>query len=204
MPLDTTLTHNGQLVDAYLHDDPSTKSCNVYAVLEDGGVDLKTFFERQTDALTNEQIRLISRQICAAMAYLHSCRVVHRDIKPQNILIDDRPDSPTYLHVRIADFGLSRAVELPPGTLPTPPPSPSGASALPSPRLIRKSQSEANFLAGISNCEFRTVFGEDGDHACVELGLERLALADDFQRNGSEPMCVRMLCALELSQVKRA
>jgi serine/threonine protein kinase len=138
------------------------------------------------------------------MAYLHSCRVVHRDIKPQNILIDDRPDSPTYLHVRIADFGLSRAVELPPGTLPTPPPSPSGASALPSPRLIRKSQSEANFLAGISNCEFRTVFGEDGDHACVELGLERLALADDFQRNGSEPMCVRMLCALELSQVKRA
>ena len=198
MTLDTTLTHNAQLVDAYLHDDPSTKSCNVYAVLEDGGVDLKTFFERQTDALTNEQIRLISRQICAAMAYLHSCRVVHRDIKPQNILIDDRPESPTYLHVRIADFGLSRAVELPPDT------TAENVMSVILHAAIRKSQSEANFLAGISNCEFRTVFGEDGDHACVELGLERLALADDFQRNGSEPMCVHMLRALALSQVKRA
>jgi len=105
-----------QLLDVFLHDDASTKSCDVYVVLEDGGVDLKTFFEKNADALTVEQLQHISRQICAAMSYLHSCRVVHRDLKPANILIDHRRDSPTYLHVRIADFGLSRAVELPPGT----------------------------------------------------------------------------------------
>ncbi len=105
-----------QLLDVFLHDDASTKSCDVYVVLEDGGVDLKTFFEKNAEALTVEHIQHISRQICAALSYLHSCRVVHRDLKPANILIDQRKDSPTYLHVRIADFGLSRAVELPAGT----------------------------------------------------------------------------------------
>jgi len=110
------LSRRVQLLDVFLHDDASTKSCDVYVVLEDGGVDLKTFFEKNADALTVEQLQHISRQICAAMSYLHSCRVVHRDLKPANILIDHRRDSPTYLHVRIADFGLSRAVELPPGT----------------------------------------------------------------------------------------
>jgi len=155
---------------------------DLYVVLEDGGVDLKTFFDLQTERLGLEQIQHIARQICAAMSYLHSCRVVHRDLKPANILIDHRRDSPTYLHVRIADFGLSRAVELPPGAPSPPPPSPSA------PFRFRKSNSEADFLSQISECEFRTVFGEDGDHACVELGMQHMSLADDFQRKGGEPM----------------
>lgn len=85
-------------------------------VLEDGGMDLHSFFRKQIRPLDIEHIRHISRQICSAVAYLHSCRVLHRDLKPANILIDGDPDSPTYLHVRVADFGLSRAVELPAGT----------------------------------------------------------------------------------------
>jgi serine/threonine protein kinase len=113
MLLQPSLSHGAlQIVDAFFDDEQQ----DLHVVLEDGGIDLKTFFKLQTKPLSIDQIRHISRQICAAMAYLHSCRVVHRDLKPANILIDPNPLSPTYLHVRIADFGLSRAVELPPGT----------------------------------------------------------------------------------------
>jgi len=158
---------------------------NLYVVLEDGGVDLKTFLDQRNDVLTLPQMQHISRQICSAVAYLHSCRVVHRDLKPANILIDPNPQSPTYLHVRIADFGASRSVELPLGT-DIPPPC--LASSPPSPRAIRKSKSEANFLASAADSEFRTVAGEDGMHACLEMGMEHMSINDDFQTNGSGPM----------------
>ena len=40
--------------------------------------------------------------IAAGMAYLYSHDVLHRDLKPDNILIDE------YLHPKISDFGLSK------------------------------------------------------------------------------------------------
>jgi len=40
-------------------------------------------------------------EVALGMKYLHSQRIVHRDLKSMNILIDDR------CHVRIADFGLT-------------------------------------------------------------------------------------------------
>ena len=154
---------------------------HLYVVLEDGGIDLKQFFLQQTGPLHIDQIKHISRQICAAVAYLHSCRVVHRDLKPANILID-----PQTFHVRIADFGLSRSVELPadaaPPTPPTPPTPPSHLG-------IRKSTSEANFFARMcSSSEFRTVAGEDGPHACVQMGVEHMTLGNDFQTRGAGAM----------------
>jgi mitogen-activated protein kinase 1/3 len=161
---------------------------DLYIVLEDGGIDLKTFFQRQMEPLTIHQIRHISRQICAAMAYLHSCRVVHRDLKPANILIDPNPASPTYLHVRIADFGLSRAVELPADSQIPAPSAAAASSSPPSPRPFRKSQSELNLLAAFSDAEFRTVAGEDGWHACMEMGLQSLTLGDDLHALAVGPM----------------
>jgi serine/threonine protein kinase len=44
--------------------------------------------------------------IVVGMNYIHSCRVVHRNLKPSNILFNDDH------RVRIADFGLSRLQEL--------------------------------------------------------------------------------------------
>lgn len=38
------------------------------------------------------------------VSYLHSRNVYHRDLKPQNILINSHND------VKIADFGLSRVI----------------------------------------------------------------------------------------------
>jgi hypothetical protein len=43
----------------------------------------------------------IARQICAGLAAAHDRGVVHRDLKPGNVMIDGRG------HARIADFGLA-------------------------------------------------------------------------------------------------
>ena len=42
------------------------------------------------------------RQTAAALAHLHSCRVVHRDLKADNVLLTATED------VKLADFGLAR------------------------------------------------------------------------------------------------
>jgi tetratricopeptide (TPR) repeat protein len=49
----------------------------------------------------------IMRQVCAALHAAHSENVIHRDLKPQNILIDVRGK------VVVMDFGLARSIEMP-------------------------------------------------------------------------------------------
>lgn len=49
-------------------------------------------------------IRKAAQQIVRALYYLHSNRVLHRDLKPQNILITSDGT------LKICDFGFARAL----------------------------------------------------------------------------------------------
>jgi serine/threonine protein kinase len=50
-------------------------------------------------------------QIISAIKYCHSKRILHRDLKPQNLLIDKNGI------IKLADFGLARAFGVPIKTL---------------------------------------------------------------------------------------
>ena len=50
-----------------------------------------------------EQVLDLSRQICAGLDYAHSHKIVHRDVKPANIMIE--PDG----RIKIMDFGIAKA-----------------------------------------------------------------------------------------------
>jgi serine/threonine protein kinase len=54
-----------------------------------------------------EMVRSFMYQLCKGMAYCHSRRVIHRDLKPQNLLIDDNNI------LKLADFGLARVFGIP-------------------------------------------------------------------------------------------
>ena len=52
-----------------------------------------------------DEVRRILRDVADALAYAHANKVVHRDIKPDNILIDAQSQRPM-----VTDFGIARAI----------------------------------------------------------------------------------------------
>ena len=90
---------------------------NIVAVYEFGEAEMLRFFvmefvdgtnlrqlERAGRLSPREALQIIP-QICDALQYAHDQGVVHRDVKPENILVDRRG------RVKIADFGLARIVD---------------------------------------------------------------------------------------------
>ncbi len=67
------------------------------------GISLKKFIV-QHGALSNEETIEIGKQIVNGIISAHKIGLIHRDIKPQNIIINDAG------LVKITDFGIARAV----------------------------------------------------------------------------------------------
>lgn len=68
--------------------------------------DLHQLIEKSAN-LSEITIKKILFQILKALHFCHSSRVIHRDLKPHNILLDFTNN------VKIADFGLARSFQLP-------------------------------------------------------------------------------------------
>ena len=66
------------------------------------GTDLKTGIRRH-GALDCRKVAQIGSQICQALSVAHKHDIIHRDIKPQNIMV--QPDG----NIKVMDFGIARA-----------------------------------------------------------------------------------------------
>ncbi|TKS75838.1 Serine/threonine-protein kinase 35 [Collichthys lucidus] len=71
----------------------------------DGGDLNQYLLSRPPDAKRNHSV---VRQLCSAVAFLHSLGITHRDLKPDNVLVCVTPKGPI---VKVADFGLSKMTE---------------------------------------------------------------------------------------------
>ncbi len=88
--------------------------CRMYELHQDGkelfitmeyvsGQDLKVLI-KQTGALATGKAISIAKQVCEGLAEAHDLGVIHRDLKPQNIMVDKDGTA------KIMDFGIARSL----------------------------------------------------------------------------------------------
>lgn len=81
---------------------------NLYMIFEFLNQDLKKYMDiAGPTGLPLPLVKSYLNQLLQGIAYCHSHRVLHRDLKPQNLLIDCNGN------IKLADFGLARAFGLP-------------------------------------------------------------------------------------------
>ena len=77
----------------------------IYLIFECLPSDLKKLIKSST-FLTMDDVRMYVYHILCGLKYIHSCAVLHRDLKPGNILLDKN------YQIKICDFGLARCVNI--------------------------------------------------------------------------------------------
>ena len=97
-----------KIIEVIMPSDPSTFD-HIYVVTDYCQSDLKKLFKSPIH-LNFIHIQTLTYNIICALKYLHSAEVLHRDLKPEDIMLDGQ------FNVKIADFGSSAPVEGKTGT----------------------------------------------------------------------------------------
>uniref|UniRef100_A0A1B0GAL7 Protein kinase domain-containing protein n=2 Tax=Glossina TaxID=44049 RepID=A0A1B0GAL7_GLOMM len=81
----------------------------LYLIFEFLSMDLKKYMDSlpSEKSMDSELVRSYLYQIMSAILFCHRRRVLHRDLKPQNLLIDKNGI------IKVADFGLGRSFGIP-------------------------------------------------------------------------------------------
>jgi serine/threonine protein kinase len=72
--------------------------------------DLKKYMKSLGRHMPPDSVRNLSFQLCRGIEFCHQNRIIHRDIKPQNLLMDTLGGR---LRLKLADFGLARTFSIP-------------------------------------------------------------------------------------------
>ncbi len=99
-----------RIFDLFRHRDPSSEGGDVLFV----SMELlrgQTLAERlqETGSMSTEEVLLILRQVVPALGAAHAAGILHRDLKPGNILLE--PAQSGSLRAVITDFGLARSLD---------------------------------------------------------------------------------------------
>lgn len=79
----------------------------LFLVFEYLNKDLKRFMDSCEEDIPLKLVKSFLKQLLAGIFYCHTHRTLHRDLKPQNLLIDVKGN------IKLADFGLARAFGVP-------------------------------------------------------------------------------------------
>ena len=94
---------------ARVYDGGETDEGRLYFVMElVKGMPITEYCERRKLGLA-ERIRLFG-QVCAGVQHAHQKGVIHRDLKPTNVLVCEVDDKPV---AKVIDFGIAKALERP-------------------------------------------------------------------------------------------
>ncbi|XP_005987086.1 cyclin-dependent kinase 17 isoform X4 [Latimeria chalumnae] len=69
--------------------------------------DLKQYMDDCGNIMSLQNVKIFLFQLLRGLAYCHRRKVLHRDLKPQNLLINEKGE------LKLADFGLARAKSVP-------------------------------------------------------------------------------------------
>jgi len=81
-------------------------------VFEHCDLDLKKFFETCAGEISSQTVLSLIQQLLKGLSYCHVRNVLHRDLKPQNLLINCN-EATQEVKLKLADFGLARPFGIP-------------------------------------------------------------------------------------------
>ena len=85
-----------KMIDSYISDE---QYLNIILEFCDGGSLQSKIDKMKKKVFKEKEVALYFFQVCRALYYMHSKRIIHRDLKAANILIDQK------LILKLADLG---------------------------------------------------------------------------------------------------